>query len=74
MFNMIFSKKRVSTCLSLKKQLLFSSLYWSFKKQLLQTSFSKKKITNFFLEKKVRKNRREQAITNMNLPINLLMK
>ena len=58
MFNMIFSKKRVSTCLSLKKQLLFSSLYWSFKKQLLQTSFSKKKGQIFFRKKSKKKQKR----------------
>ena len=51
MFNIIFNKKRVSACLSSKKQHLFSSLSLSFKKQLLQAIFSKTKNNIFFLEK-----------------------
>ena len=59
-----------------KKTALFSSLSLSFKKQLLQTIFSKRKNNKFSLEKSKR-NRREQTEIkkiSMNLSINMWIK
>ena len=59
-----------------KKTALFSSLSLSFKKQLLQTIFSKRKNNKVSLEKSKR-NRREQTKIkkiSMNLSINMWIK
>ena len=53
MFNIIFNKKRVSACLSLKKQHCFQACPCRLKSNYCKPFFLKEKITNF-LQKKVR--------------------